>query len=1073
VDTMFDGTIGASGKAGINLAKQGGAALTLNATNLYTGSTTISAGMLALNGLITGTSSLLLSSNATLQIGLAAPGGPTNIVVNGNVTLAGQISVSDSGFSTNTNYPIIYYTGSLTNNGVTAAQLAACAFTIDTSVPHVISLVVGQKNPLVQFSGTNLAVSTLTTNLSGILRGTPAGPIWYEVRDQTNKMWDFGALAPMTPWNITVRHLRTGTNTVTMFAQDGSGNFQSNSLQLVLNLGANPGVRPRPIPSEIWWGGIVTNSQLLDPALPWDYVKRFEDGFTYRNPLASAQEISFATMMQGYNTKFCLVAGSDTATPGYPYVTNQINSVARFLQLHQNNGIVASYLSHDYHMEDMQYVSDAHPDWPTNDLVAWWTGDLSIASTNYPYPDGLWSDIFNGYLANFPHLKLAIYSQPEYWEWDSSFTTTEGPNQLFYHPLTDTNNNRVLVNGTNVSFSFYANEVIGSFVTMSSANGHPYFLLQSDSPWEWYGPSFSSPANAANMRAMILVYEKYLQSRGAQHAQTCNAGHADTQPGGNDAQGIYYETNSLNTLYFHQRSGGRANRYLFNGWYQGIPATVAPETQFGSYTHLAMTGIKYLKGIADTNGNLEQLNITPTETNGTVVQLQLQNNGDAQCLPALAGQPGTVSGVNTRYFTTNGAEITTTVLTAEGFCFTNMLQPGAATNLFAVTLASGLTVTTNDNDSLEAFWNPQDPLGIVRDREIFSPPVSPLGLWNDADIGSVGVKGGSALSGTNFTLLGSGADVWGTNDVFHFVYQTNSGDGTLTARVTSQTATDPSSKAGVMIRASTASNAPNVFICVTPGNGLSFQNRLTSSGSTYNTAVSGVTTPYWMRLTRSGTTFTAQRSADGVNWVTVGSSNVTGLATTALWGLAATAHNNALASAATFDNVALPNAAPVPAAISNRTLTAGQTLTLTNTATDANMPSQTLTWSLLAAPANASLNSNNGIFTWRPTMAQAPSTNTVSVVVMDNGTPALSATNSFTVTVNLPVKPTLSAMGYDHGQFRFSVNGTNGPDYLVLTSTNLSSWSPLWTNFSPPLPFTFTNATTNASQRFYRVQLVP
>ena len=55
-----------------------------------------------------------------------------------------------------------------------------------------------------------------------------------------------------------------------------------------------------------------------------------------------------------------------------------------------------------------------------------------------------------------------------------------------------------------------------------------------------------------------------------------------------------------------------------------------------------------------------------------------------------------------------------------------------------------------------------------------------------------------------------------------------------------------------------------------------------------------------------------------------------------------TAHNNALASAATFDNVTLPNAAPVLNPVANQTLIAGQTLTLTNTATDANAPPQTL-----------------------------------------------------------------------------------------------------------------------------------
>lgn len=56
----------------------------------------------------------------------------------------------------------------------------------------------------------------------------------------------------------------------------------------------------------------------------------------------------------------------------------------------------------------------------------------------------------------------------------------------------------------------------------------------------------------------------------------------------------------------------------------------------------------------------------------------------------------------------------------------------------------------------------------MRDREIFAPQLDPPGFWNDADIGSVGLAGGSAWSGDSFTLLGSGADIWGTADTFHF-----------------------------------------------------------------------------------------------------------------------------------------------------------------------------------------------------------------------------------------------------------------------------------------------------------------
>jgi hypothetical protein len=54
-----------------------------------------------------------------------------------------------------------------------------------------------------------------------------------------------------------------------------------------------------------------------------------------------------------------------------------------------------------------------------------------------------------------------------------------------------------------------------------------------------------------------------------------------------------------------------------------------------------------------------------------------------------------------------------------------------------------------------------------------------------------------------------------------------------------------------------------------------------------------------------------------------------------------------------------------------------------------------LTYSLLTAPSNAVI-SSAGVITWTPVVAQVPSTNVFTTVVSDDGTPSLSATNSFT-----------------------------------------------------------------------------
>ena len=168
------------------------------------------------------------------------------------------------------------------------------------------------------------------------------------------------------------------------------------------------------------------------------------------------------------------------------------------------------------------------------------------------------------------------------------------------------------------------------------------------------------------------------------------------------------------------------------------------------------------------------------------------------------------------------------------------------------------------------------------------------------------------------------------------------------------------------------------------------------------------------------------------------------------------------------------NTPPVLAAIANQTILAGRTLLVTNSATDSDTPPQTLTFSLLTAPTNAAINSSSGLFSWRPTMAQAPSTQTVAVVVADNGTPILSATQGFTVTVIQPAVPGLNAGTIANGRFGFWINGDSGPDYTILASTNLTSWDSIYTNYSPALPFYWVDTNSPAiPYRFYRTVLGP
>ena len=125
------------------------------------------------------------------------------------------------------------------------------------------------------------------------------------------------------------------------------------------------------------------------------------------------------------------------------------------------------------------------------------------------------------------------------------------------------------------------------------------------------------------------------------------------------------------------------------------------------------------------------------------------------------------------------------------------------------------------------------------------------------------------------------------------------------------------------------------------------------------------------------------------------------------------------------------NQAPVLNAIGDKLVDELALLTFTAAATDADLPANTLSFSLGAgAPAGASITAA-GVFTWTPTEAQGPGSYPVTVIVTDNGTPALSDSELITITVNevnqAPVLNTVSNVVVDEGlQVNFNASATDG-----------------------------------------------
>jgi hypothetical protein len=168
------------------------------------------------------------------------------------------------------------------------------------------------------------------------------------------------------------------------------------------------------------------------------------------------------------------------------------------------------------------------------------------------------------------------------------------------------------------------------------------------------------------------------------------------------------------------------------------------------------------------------------------------------------------------------------------------------------------------------------------------------------------------------------------------------------------------------------------------------------------------------------------------------------------------------------------NGPPVLNPLPDRLVHAGSVLALHCIGHDASGESNGLNFSLVGPPVPASLNAVSGAFQWGTTEADANTTNVITVRVTDDGTPPLSAEQSFVVTVvgrphiksiivtnNLAVL-TWSAVPDQNYRLEFA-------DALQPTNWLESAADTLATGALA----TATNSIEGATVRFYRVRVQP
>jgi beta-galactosidase len=476
------------------------------------------------------------------------------------------------------------------------------------------------------------------------------------------------------------------------------------------------------------------------------------------------------------------------------------------------------------------------------------------------------------------------------------------------------------------------------------------------------------------------------------------------------------------------------------------------------YTDGSVSNFTTYYYVVSANGNGEgtnsaEVSATPTAI-VTGVTAVVTNN---QIFISWIGSPGATYNLKRSYVT--GGPYTVLAAATTGTNFTDANVVSCQLYYYVVTITNAGSESLNSPEA-----GAQLPGAI--------PP-----QFTSADIGAVGLPGSASFCDGQFTISGSGSDIWNTADAFQFVYSyvPISTNCDIRARVASVQNTHSNAKAAVMIRETLDPGSRHALVDVEPSAGIEFLFRTNTAGSTYVASVAGQTAPNWVRLTRTNNVFRAYWSPDGNTWNQIGAAtNIPMTSISAYVGLAVCAHNNAVLNISSLDSVNasfLTNVSPVISWVlptNNTTFIQPQTITLTASASDADGTVTNVAFfngtNLLGTVATGFASQFSLV--WSNVV---PASYSLAAVATDNS----GATNNSPATIGIVVKPlTVQVLGPQAGgQFSLSFQGQNGQNYVLETSTNLAGWTPVWTNTPTNGVIRFINTNATGLDRFYRVKV--
>lgn len=193
--------------------------------------------------------------------------------------------------------------------------------------------------------------------------------------------------------------------------------------------------------------------------------------------------------------------------------------------------------------------------------------------------------------------------------------------------------------------------------------------------------------------------------------------------------------------------------------------------------------------------------------------------------------------------------------------------------------------------------------------EFINTPGYPLpSIWTAQDIGAVGIAGNVCYDdiAKSYAVTASGDDVWNRSDQFYFVHTPITGDIEASCRVTAIGNHYGWAKAGLMIRESLDPDSKHSMVCITPGNGVASQFRLNTGDWTDYSGVGGLSTPIYLKITRTDSIIRSYYSFNGIAWLFIREDTFS-MNANAYVGLFSVSHENDYLHTAVIDKVELSN----------------------------------------------------------------------------------------------------------------------------------------------------------------------